>query len=164
MKNKISGCCVAHIERQIFIIFFFFCIVDIGENHHFGHHFLFISISCFCLFQIEPGDPLPKTICKKCIYRLQCHHKLMRQITLARKRLSKKMEAVQERVHVFQREGTPPPNNFSNFPENLVTVSFQRTPSHISSSSSQPQSDFSSSSQVDFETEQATQSILSDIN
>lgn len=74
------------------------------------------------------------------------------------------MEAVQERVHVFQREGTPPPNNFSNFPENLVTVSFQRTPSHISSSSSQPQSDFSSSSQVDFETEQATQSILSDIN
>lgn len=94
---------------------------------------------------IEPDDPLPKTICRQCIHRLQCHHRLMRQITLARKRLSKKMEAVQERVHVFQREGTPPPNNYTNGPESRIT-------SH---------SDHSSSSHMDSESEQTTLSVLS---
>ncbi|KAL1460852.1 hypothetical protein WDU94_012791 [Cyamophila willieti] len=110
--------------------------------------------------KIEPGDPLPKTICRQCIYRLQCHHRLMRQITLARKRLSKKilerqlvqMETVQERVHVFQREGTPPPNNYNTHPSDSRPIQSDYLMSQSDRSPSQLVSD----------TEQAIQSILNE--
>ncbi|KAI5705673.1 hypothetical protein M8J76_003483 [Diaphorina citri] len=102
--------------------------------------------------KIDPGDPLPKTICRQCIYRLQCHHTLMRQITLARKRLSKKilerqlvqMESVQERVHVFQREGTPPPNNYNICPESRTI----QTSQNESTSSSQLEAEIESANQT----------------
>lgn len=46
--------------------------------------FFFLSASSvFCRFlfrQIKPSDPLPKTICKSCMKRVQQHHELMLKI------------------------------------------------------------------------------------
>lgn len=37
-------------------------------------------IDWFRLFQITPNDPLPKTICKTCMKRVETHHELMIKI------------------------------------------------------------------------------------